>query len=443
MTLAAAERPHARSGAPGATPATGAAPSLLPAGMAGLTGVLCIAGVVMVGSASAVVSIVDYGSSWAIELRECLFMVLGVGAFVGASRLSLVALHRLARLGVLASLALLCLVVVPGLGTSSGGAARWLGLGPLQLQPSELAKLCLCLYAAHVIAQRERVERRWQRVLVPVVLVTGLMAALVFAQPDMGTAIVLVATAFAVAIAAGAPGKMLGTAFLALSGLAVVAGLAMPYRRARLLSFLHPNAYSSGAGYQLREAMIGLGTGHLFGLGLGNSREKWGLLPNPHTDFIFAILGEELGLVGGVVVLGLLVALVLMALRVASRSPDRFSQLLAVGIAAWLGTETIVNVGGVIGVLPITGIPLPFVSFGGTSLVIDMAAVGILVGIARRNAQRPLRVVAAAPAARAGSRQASSARGTAGRSGALRPGPQRRSGLAKRSGTARRPGTAR
>ncbi len=393
MVAAAKPAPSARPSA--ARPKLAAAPSLLPAALAGVVTLLCIGGLVMVGSASAVVSIVDYGSPWAIELREGLFMLLGIAAFFGASQLSVRALHRLARLGALGSVALLTLVLVPGLGTSSGGAARWLGIGPLQLQPSELAKFGLCLFVAHVIAQRERVERDWNRVLVPVCVVTLLMALLVFAQPDMGTAIVLVAITFAVATASGVPGKKLWVAFGVLAATSVVAGLAMPYRRARLLSFLHPGADMSGAGYQLHESQIGLGTGNVLGLGLGNSREKWGLLPNPHTDFIFSILGEELGLLGGVLVLGLLIALVLMALRAAGRSPDRFSQLLAVGIAAWLGTETIVNVGGVIGVLPITGIPLPFVSFGGTSLVIDLAAAGLLVGIARRNAQRPLRVLEA------------------------------------------------
>lgn len=393
-----------RSGAPAAptrTRATGRADmpavahgtSVLPASLAGVLGLLCIVGLVMVGSASSVVSIVYYGSPWAIELREILYMTLGLVGFVLAMRVGTTSLQRIARLGVFVTFAALVLVMVPGLGASSNGAARWLGFGSFELQPSELAKFALCLYAAHVIAQRERTERQWGRVLWPVVIVTGLGAVLVLAQPDMGTAIVLVATAFAVATAAGAPARRLWAAFGALVGVAVVAGLALPYRRERLLSFLHPSADPSGAGYQLHESMIGLGTGHLFGLGLGNSREKWGLLPNPHTDFIFSVLGEELGLVGGLLVLGMLIGLVLMGLRAAERAPDRFSQLLAVGIAAWIGTETVVNVGAVIGVLPITGIPLPFISFGGTSLVIDMAAAGVLVGIARRSAQRPLRVV--------------------------------------------------
>ena len=215
------------------------------------------------------------------------------------------------------------------------------------------------------------------------------------AQPDMGTAVVLIAIALAVATAAGAPWRALICSIGILALGCAVAAVALPYRRERLLSFLHPQANPSGNGYQLLQSKIGLGAGHLFGVGVGNSPLPWGYLPNPHTDFIFSIVGNELGLVGAVVVLGLLVALVLLGLRVATHAPDRFSQLSAVGISAWLATEAIVNVGAVTGVLPVTGIPLPFISFGGTSLVIDMAAVGVLVGIARRSAARPsLRVVA-------------------------------------------------
>jgi cell division protein FtsW len=225
--------------------------------------------------------------------------------------------------------------------------------------------------------------------------VAGALAGLVLLQPDMGTAVVVIVIAFAILTAAGAPGRALGFGLIVLTGMAGVAAMAMPYRRERLLSFINPQADPSGSGYQLIQSKIGLGAGHIFGLGLGNSREKWGLLPNPHTDFIFSIIGEELGLIGALLVLGLLISLVMLGLMTAMRAPERFDQLLAVGISAWLATETIINVGAATGVLPVTGIPLPFISFGGTSLVIDMAAAGMLVGIARRAASgRPaLRVV--------------------------------------------------
>jgi len=361
-----------------------------------LLAALCVVGLVMVGSASSVVSIVYYGSTWAIVFRECLWLVVGVVAFLVATGLTTKRLRRVAVLGVIASTALLVLVLVPGVATSSFGASRWIGFGLLRIQPSELAKLALCLYVAHVITKKERVETAWGRVLRPVAIVTTVCAGLVLLQPDMGTAVVLVAISFAVATIAGAPGRALVCTLLLLALAAVGAAIALPYRRVRLLSFLNPQANLNGAGYQLHASKIGFGAGHFFGLGLGNSREKWGLLPNPHTDFIFSIIGEELGMVGALLVLALLVTLIMLGLQVAARAPDRFSQLIAVGISTWLATETIVNVGAVLGVLPITGIPLPFISFGGTSLVIDMAAVGVLVGIARRSAERPaLRVLGA------------------------------------------------
>ena len=360
------------------------APASLAPWITGVLALLCLVGLVMVGSASSVVSIEYYGSTWSIFIRECLWMVVGAIAFAAATRIPARTLQRFATLSAIATVILLLAVLVPGVGSSSGGASRWLGVGLLRIQPSELAKLAICLYVAHVIATRERRETEWGRVLFPIMVVAGALAGLVLLQPDMGTAVVVIVIAFFVLIAAGAPGRALGFGLVVLAGLAAVAAIALPYRRERLLSFINPQADPSGSGYQLIQSKIGLGAGHIFGLGLGNSREKWGLLPNPHTDFIFSIIGEELGLIGTLLVLGLLIALVMLGLMTAKRAPARFDQLLAVGISAWLATETIINVGAATGVLPVTGIPLPFISFGGTSLVIDMAAAGMLVGIARR-----------------------------------------------------------
>ncbi|HLK45833.1 MAG TPA: putative peptidoglycan glycosyltransferase FtsW, partial [Acidimicrobiales bacterium] len=388
----------ARGGRPrreaAAHPVTMASPTLA-VWLSVVLGVLCLVGLVMVGTASSVVSVVYYGSTWAIVFRECLWLVVGVIAFLFASGRGYDWLRKLAAIGALASIGLLVVVLVPGVGTSSFGASRWLGEGWLRIQPSELVKLALCLYAAHVISRKERTESEWGRVLRPLAIVTMLCALLVLVQPDMGTAVVLVAIALAVATAAGAPRRALVWTLGFLGAGAGVAAVALPYRRERLLCFLSPQAHAAGCGYQLLESKNAMGSGGVVGMGVGNSPASWGLLPNPHTDFIFSIIGQQLGLVGALLTIGLLVTLVMLALRVAATSPDRFGQLVAVGIAAWIATETIVNVGGVIGVLPVTGIPLPFISFGGTSLVIDMAAVGLLVGIARRSAATPaLRVVA-------------------------------------------------
>jgi len=224
-------------------------------------------------------------------------------------------------------------------------------------------------------------------VIGPLLLVAAAAAGLVVLQPDMGTALVLGCITFALIFASGVRMgpilKLLGV----VSALALVVGIVEPYRRARLLSFLDPGAHASGSGYQVVQSLIGLGSGHLFGLGLGAGRQKWGYLPNAHTDFIFSVIGEELGLVGALCVLALLGAFAWFGLRAAARAPDRFGGLLAVAIVAWIAAETVINVGAVIGILPVTGIPLPFISFGGSSLVITMVATGILVNIARQ--ERP------------------------------------------------------
>jgi cell division protein FtsW len=228
-------------------------------------------------------------------------------------------------------------------------------------------------------------------------------ALLVLKQPDMGTALVLACICFALMYAGGVPLRPVLKAVAGTAVLALIIGLAEPYRRARLLSFLNPFAHARGSGYQVVQSLVGLGSGHLYGLGLGGGREKWGLLPNAHTDFIFSVIGEEGGLFGGLVVLCLFSALAWYGLRAASRAPDRFGSLLAVAATCWITSQAVINIGAVIGVLPVTGIPLPFVSFGGSSLVITMAAAGILVNVAaheRRPAVRaPRRTGRGAPGA--------------------------------------------
>jgi len=198
----------------------------------------------------------------------------------------------------------------------------------------------------------------------------------------MGTAMVLSCTAFGILFMSGVPLVPLTKVLVAFAAIALVFSVSDSYRRDRILSFVNPGAHQSGSGYQVWQSLIGLGSGHLFGLGLGGGREKWGTLPNAHTDFIFSVVGEELGLVGAVVILGLFFALAWYGYRAASRAPDRFGCLLAVGITTWVTSQAIINIGAVIGVLPVTGIPLPFISFGGSSLVISLAAMGILMNIA-------------------------------------------------------------
>ena len=218
--------------------------------------------------------------------------------------------------------------------------------------------------------------------MVPLLGLLTVSGLLVLKQPDMGTAMVLAFITFASLYAGGVPLRPVLKALGATAAIGLIVGLAEPYRRARLLSFLDPFAHAKGSGYQVVQSLVGLGSGHLYGLGLGGGREKWGLLPNAHTDFIFSVIGEEGGLIGTLVVLGLFGVLAWYGLRAADRAPDRFGSLLAVAATCWITSQAVINIGAVIGVLPVTGIPLPFISFGGSSLVITLVAAGILVNVA-------------------------------------------------------------
>jgi cell division protein FtsW len=219
-------------------------------------------------------------------------------------------------------------------------------------------------------------------VIAPVIGVLVISAALIIKQPDMGTAMVLSCTAFGILFMSGLPLGPLAKVLVVFATVATVFALGDSYRRDRILSFMTPGAHQSGSGYQVWQSLIGLGSGHLFGLGLGGGREKWGTLPNAQTDFIFSVVGEERGLIGAVCIMGLFFALAWYGFRAASRAPDRFGTLMAVGVTTWVTSQAIINIGAVIGVLPVTGIPLPFISFGGSSLVISLAAIGILMNIA-------------------------------------------------------------
>jgi cell division protein FtsW len=346
-------------------------------------GLLCVIGLVMVGSASSVISISLYGSPWAILIREGMWMAIGAVVLGVATRFDYQKLRRLSPLILVVTFGLLLVVLVPGLGLHVEGSSRWLGFGQFRIQPSELMKLALAIFTADFIARRLDEDATDRRILGPLLMVTAAAGLLVLVQPDMGTAMVLacitMALLFVSGVRLGPVFKILGL----LAGLALIVAVASPYRRERLLSFLDPSAHSNGSGYQVVQSLIGLGSGHLFGSGLGGGQQKWGFLPNAHTDFIFSVIGEELGFVGAFLVLVLLGTFIWLGIRVATRSPDRFGGLLAIGLVAWVASETVINIGAVVGVLPVTGIPLPFISFGGSSLVITMAAAGILINIAR------------------------------------------------------------
>jgi cell division protein FtsW len=347
-------------------------------------GLLCVVGLVMVGSASSVVSISTYGTPWAILVREAMWMAIGLVALWLAVRVDLARLRRFSPALLVASLGLLLAVLVPGLGVHAMGSSRWIGFGQFRLQPSELMKLSLVLFAADLITRRLDEDSSDRRIMGPLLLATAAACVLILAQPDMGTAMVLGVVALVMLFVSGVRLGPVMKVMAALAGLALIVAVASPYRRARLLSFLNPSAHGSGSGYQVMQSLIGLGSGHYVGTGIGGGQVQWGFLPNAHTDFIFSVIGEQLGLLGALAVLGLLAGFVWLGLRAATHAPDRFGALLAIGLVAWVAAETVINVGAVVGVLPVTGIPLPFISFGGSSLVITLAGAGLLVNVARR-----------------------------------------------------------
>jgi cell division protein FtsW len=346
--------------------------------------VLNIVGLVMILSASAVQALSAYGSSWYFFERQLMWALVGAVAFFVSARVDYHHWRKLAVPLLVAAGVTLCVVLVPGVGIQVDGARRWLGSGSLRFQPSEIAKLALLIYVADVMTRRAADVADWQRMLKPILVVTGAIGGLVLIEPDLDSAIVLALVVMAILIVGGIPMRQLGRLMLFGTVGVVIASLAEPYRRARVTAFLHPSHDASNTGYQIRQSLIALGSGGVDGVGLGAGRAKWMFLPNAHTDFIFAIIGEELGLVGCLLVLGLFVGFGLVGLRIARRAPDRFGTLLAAGVTAWVVGQAAINLGAVVAVLPVSGIPLPFLSAGGSALVFTMTAAGMLANIARQ-----------------------------------------------------------
>jgi cell division protein FtsW len=346
--------------------------------------VLNLVGLVMVLSSSSVEALANYGSSWLFFKRQLAWTVLGLAALGVASRVDYRQLRRFVGPMLVAAVVLLTLVLVPGLGISVSGSTRWLGVGSLRFQPSELAKLALLVYCADVCTRRVGVLDDWRQVLRPVALVFGFFALLVMKEPDMGTTIVMAMLTGTILFVAGI--RLRHMAVVGVAGLAAATFLAVaePYRRARLASFLDPFSDARAGGYQVAQSLIALGSGGWTGVGLGAGRAKWMFLPNAHTDFIFAVVGEELGLVGCALIIFLFAALAVLGIRTAVRAPDRFGTLVAAGITGWIVGQALVNIGAVTGLLPVTGVPLPFVSFGGSALLFTMAAAGVLLNVARQ-----------------------------------------------------------
>ena len=344
-----------------------------------ITGLLVTFGTIAVASASEGQAAANGGSTWSIMIRDVIFLGCGIFALYVAARLRLDRLVRKAPLLIVGGIGLL--LAVKAIGVTSNGGKRWLNLHVIYLQPSELFKLFTVLFIAWLVQHHHNELGNWRQLAIWTVPIT-FGSVLIVIEPDIGTSSVVVAIAFVMLAIGGLTKRLLGR--IAILGGVVFGGYMAykPYSARRFFSFVHPNSNLLGSGYQLYQSRIGLGTGGVAGLGLGHSREKWGLLPNPHTDFIFTIIGEELGLIGTLCVIGLFVAFLFAAIRIAQQSTNEVYRLIAVGITTWIAVEAIINIASVVGWWAVTGIPLPFFSYGGTALISELAAVGLLYNIA-------------------------------------------------------------
>ncbi len=354
------------------------------------TAILLVLGLTMVLSAGSISAVEGYGTSFWYFQRQSIYAVAGGLALTVAWRLPYSIWQKLAVPMVVAVVPLMVIALHPSSGTALYGASRWIDLGPVTLQPSEFMKLAMVAFAATVLTKKWRYLDDPGHLLVPLAPVVLLVAALVILQKDLGTTIIICASVFLMLFVAGVRMSYLGaTAAMGAMGAALLI-FGESYRRTRFIdAWLNPTADKMGAGYQLIQGLIALGSGGWLGVGLGNSAQKWDYLPNAHSDFIFAIIGEELGLIGAIFTLVTFGVLIYAGIRIAVRAPDTFGRLLAAGITCWIGVQTIINLGAVTGLLPITGVPLPLVSFGGTALVVTLAGVGVLASVARTSGRPP------------------------------------------------------
>lgn len=348
-----------------------------------IVAVLNLIGVVMVLSASSVQALGEYGSAWFFFQRQIIWLFLGAIAFIVMSRIPYSFWQRYTKHIVVVAVILLVLVLIPGIGIEAYGSRRWLGFGTWRFQPSEFAKFALVVFCADFLTRRASKIGSFKEIMFPILATSGLLMFLVVVEPDYDSTVVLALIVGIVLLMSGIPLAFLSRIALPAIALSMAVVFMEGYRRQRILSFLKPFDDASNSGYQIVQSLIALGSGNTSGVGLGAGKAKWLFLPNAHTDFIFSIIGEELGFAGTMMVVMLFVAFILIGIRIVLSCQDRFSALLATGIVAWIGGQAIINLMAVIGLLPVSGITLPFVSFGGSSLVISMAATGILANIAR------------------------------------------------------------
>jgi cell division protein FtsW len=351
-------------------------------GLVALVALLTTVGLVFVASSSSVYALHRWGNPWHLFEKQVLFVGVGLVCFIVTMLLPYRAWRLLGPMLLGGSL-IGVLATFTSLGISKNGSTRWIGPESLAFQPSEVMKLGLAATLALGLAEIEGHSDEQRKIRNQIFVVLVLVIAPIFLQPDMGTAMILVAILASMIVATGLPGRvLLRYGFIGVAATVLLA-IVEPYRRDRLLAFMHPDKDPDGIGYHVMQSKMGFASGHFTGVGVGASRAKWGFLPNSYTDFIFAIIGEEIGMVGALLVMSSFFLIALCGSHIARRTDDRFASLLAVGLTTWIVSQAVINMGAVIGTMPVTGVPLPFISKGGSSFVILMAAAGVLINIAR------------------------------------------------------------
>jgi cell division protein FtsW len=358
---------------------------------------LSFLGLLLITDASAIIAQVDFGDEFYYAKRQLAWLSIGLVLMIIISLVDYQKLKSLANWLLVFSLAFLLAVLIPGLGEKRLGAQRWLSFGRFGFQPSELAKLALVVWGAYffdnllsplkrravTINEKINAKNPQSGLIWPFWLILLLTSGLIMLEPDLGTTIVIVATGFCLAFLAETPAWkiIIFSIFGFLAGLLLI--ISSPYRQERLLTFFNPGRDPQGSSYHTQQILIALGSGGIFGQGIGQGRQKYAYLPEVVTDSIFAVVGEELGFLGALTLIILLMLLTFSCLKVAARAPDRFGQLVCSGIGILIGTQTIVNLGAIVGIFPLTGIPLPLISYGGSSLLVFLVGLGLVLSISR------------------------------------------------------------
>lgn len=348
-----------------------------------ITAILMACGVVMIYSASAIYARESMGTGWYYLTRHLSYLALGLLAGGAVLAMDYTWLRRHLKLLLGICFLLLIAVLLPGLGYEVSGARRWFRLGFLSFQPSEAAQVIVILYMADVLARKQDRLRSFLQGFVPPMLILGTVVGLMLLQPDLGTSVALAAVVFTMLFVSGIEMIHLGPTLASTIPVVAILIASKPYRVRRILAFTNPWADPHGAGFQLIQSLVAVGTGGIFGLGLGQSRQKLFYLPAAHTDFIFAVISEELGLVGATAVLLLFLAFVWLGIKIALRASDLFAQLASLGLTCLIGLKALMNMAVATGLVPTKGLPLPFVSYGGSSLIFNIMIVGLLLNFAR------------------------------------------------------------